>query len=170
MWGSRQPPVALGSQVILRPLNPTMSRSPAFRFLARCAATAAWCERSGQPEAEAVAQRREQAALRERVHNAAQAAQAAQAAEAAVAAQQREQADRRRLLQGAAGGAALLALGAATPRARAAAAADVAIVGAGVAGLHAASALAGKAQRPQVCVARTRVGGRVWSLRGRCAG
>jgi len=111
-----------------------MSRSPAFRFLARCAATAAWCDRSGQPVAEAVQQRREDAG-------------------------------RRRVLQGAAGGAALLALGAAAPRARAAGA-DVAIVGAGFAGLYAASVLAGKGLAAQVYEAGTRVGGRVWSLRG----
>jgi monoamine oxidase len=118
---------------------PTMSRSPTFRFLARCAATAAWCDRSGQPVAEAVQQRREQ---------------------------HRAEAGRRRLLQGAAGGAALLALGAGVPRARAAAGADVAIVGAGFAGLYAANVLAGKGMAAQVYEAGTRVGGRVWSLRG----
>ena len=31
-----------------------MSRSPTFRFLARCDATAAWCDSSDQPVAEAV--------------------------------------------------------------------------------------------------------------------
>ncbi|NRF65968.1 FAD-dependent oxidoreductase [Aquincola sp. S2] len=113
-----------------------MSRSAAFRFLARCAATAAWCDRTGQSEREAVERLREQAA------------------------------QRRRLLQGAAGGAALVALGAAAPRVRAApAAGDVAIVGAGFAGLYAASVLASKGIGAQVYEAGSRVGGRVWSLR-----
>lgn len=116
-----------------------MSRSAAFRFLSRCAATAAWCDRTGQSEAEAVERRRAQAL----------------------------DAPRRRLLQGAAGGTALLALGAAAPRVRAqAGGAGVAIVGAGFAGLYAASVLAGKGIGTQVYEAGSRVGGRVWSLRG----
>jgi monoamine oxidase len=43
---------------------------------------------------------------------------------------------------------------------------DVAVVGAGFAGLYAATLLAGKGARPQVFEAGDRVGGRVWSLRG----
>ncbi|HSW08529.1 flavin monoamine oxidase family protein [Aquabacterium sp.] len=120
-----------------------MTRSAAFRFLARCAATAAWCDRTGQSEVEAVEQRRAQARSEQA---------------------QREQ--RRRLLQGAAGGAALVALGATAPKLHAQAAADVAVVGAGFAGLQAASALAGKRIDAQVYEAGSRVGGRVWSLRG----
>jgi monoamine oxidase len=44
--------------------------------------------------------------------------------------------------------------------------ADVAVVGAGLAGLHAAALLVGKGARPTVFEAGDRVGGRVWSLRG----
>jgi monoamine oxidase len=44
--------------------------------------------------------------------------------------------------------------------------ADVAVVGAGFAGLYAATVLAGKGARPTVFEAGDRVGGRVWSLRG----
>lgn len=117
-----------------------MTRSTAFRFLARCAATAAWCDRTGQPVREALDQGHEHARQR--------------------------QAQRRRLLQGAAGGATLLALGATAPRARAQGTADVAVVGAGLAGLQAASVLAGKRIDAQVYEAGPRVGGRVWSLRG----
>ena len=43
---------------------------------------------------------------------------------------------------------------------------DVAVVGAGFAGLYAATLIAGKGARPQVFEAGDRVGGRVWSLRG----
>jgi monoamine oxidase len=117
-----------------------MSRSPAFRFFARCAATAAWCQHSGQPTDEAIEQGRAQGR-------------------------------RRRLLQGAASGAALLALGSGAGAARAqATGSDVAIVGAGLAGLYAASVLAGKGVGAQVYEAGHRVGGRVWSLRGTFAG
>lgn len=71
---------------------------------------------------------------------------------------------RRRVLQAAAG----LGLASALP-ARAAPGArgtDVAVVGAGFAGLYAATLLASKGARPQVFEAGDRVGGRVWSLRG----
>ena len=44
--------------------------------------------------------------------------------------------------------------------------ADIAVVGAGLAGLYAATLLAGKGARPTVYEAGNRVGGRVWSLRG----
>lgn len=43
---------------------------------------------------------------------------------------------------------------------------DVAVVGAGFAGLYAATLLAGKGARPAVFEAGDRVGGRVWTLRG----
>jgi monoamine oxidase len=71
---------------------------------------------------------------------------------------------RRRVLQGLAGAglAAALPLRAA-PGARGA---DVAVVGAGFAGLHAATLLAGKGARVTVFESGSRVGGRVWSLRG----
>lgn len=71
---------------------------------------------------------------------------------------------RRRMLQAAAGAglAAALPLRAAPG----AGGADVAVVGAGFAGLHAAALLAGKGARPTVFEAGDRVGGRVWSLRG----
>lgn len=71
---------------------------------------------------------------------------------------------RRRVL-GAAAGAGLLAVSPlrAAPHANGA---NVAVVGAGFAGLYAATVLAGKRVRPQVFEAGDRVGGRVWSLRG----
>jgi len=72
---------------------------------------------------------------------------------------------RRRVLNAAAAGvglAAVLPLRAA-PLARGA---KVAVVGAGFAGLYAATVLAGKGARPTVFEAGNRVGGRVWTLRG----
>jgi monoamine oxidase len=71
---------------------------------------------------------------------------------------------RRRVLQAAAG----LGLGAALPlrAAPGARGANVAVVGAGLAGLHAATLLAAKGAKPTVFEADTRVGGRVRSLRG----
>lgn len=78
----------------------------------------------------------------------------------------REQAaaGRRRVLQAAAGAA----LGTALPLQAApkAGGANVAVVGAGFAGLYAATLLAAKGAQPQVFEAGERVGGRVWSLRG----
>jgi monoamine oxidase len=73
-------------------------------------------------------------------------------------------ASRRRFLKIAAG-AGLLAASPlrAAPNANGA---NVAIVGAGLAGLYAAMVLAAKRARPQVFEAGDRVGGRVWSLRG----
>jgi monoamine oxidase len=71
---------------------------------------------------------------------------------------------RRRVLQAAAGAglAATLPLRAAPG----AGGADVAVVGAGLAGLYAATVLASKGAKPTVFEAGDRVGGRVWSLRG----
>jgi len=70
---------------------------------------------------------------------------------------------RRRILQMAAGAG----LAAAWPARAApgAGGADVAVVGAGFAGLYGATLLAGKGARPTVFEASDRVGGRVWSLR-----
>ena len=71
---------------------------------------------------------------------------------------------RRRVLQAAAGAglAAALPLRAAPG----AGGADVAVVGAGFAGLYAATRLAAKGAKPTVFEAGDRVGGRVWTLRG----
>lgn len=71
---------------------------------------------------------------------------------------------RRRLLQA----AAAAGVGAVSPlrAAPGAGGADVAVVGAGLAGLYAATVLAGKGARPTVFEAGDRVGGRVWTLRG----
>ena len=73
-------------------------------------------------------------------------------------------ANRRRFLKLAAGAGMLAA--APLRAAPNASGADVAIVGAGLAGLYAASVLSGKRARPRVFEAGDRVGGRVWSLRG----
>src|SRR5688500_14561380 len=73
---------------------------------------------------------------------------------------------RRRLLQGAAGAAALAAVGAHAGKSQAQGAPDVAVVGAGLAGLYAATVLAGKGIGTQVFEAGSRSGGRVASLRG----
>lgn len=114
-----------------------MARTDLFRFLARCARIAAHCERTGMPESEAVDAARD-AARR----------------------------DRRRLLQGAAGATALAAVGAHAGKSQAQGAAEVAVVGAGFAGLYAATVLAGKGISAQVYEAGHRSGGRVASLRG----
>ncbi|HUG22236.1 flavin monoamine oxidase family protein [Piscinibacter sp.] len=116
-----------------------MARTDLFRFLARCARTAAHCERTGMPESEAVEASRESIA---------------------------DRTGRRRLLQGAAGAAALAAFGAHAGKSQAQGPADVAVVGAGFAGLYAATVLAGKKLTAQVYEAGSRSGGRVASLRG----
>src|SRR5687767_8411279 len=115
-----------------------MARTDLFRFLARCARLAAHCERTGMPEAEAVEAARDAASGR----------------------------GRRRLLQGAAGAATLAVFGANAGKSQAQGAPDVAVVGAGFAGLYAATVLAGKAITAQVYEAGNRSGGRVASLRG----
>ncbi|CAG1015200.1 monoamine oxidase [Burkholderiaceae bacterium] len=116
-----------------------MARTDLFRFLARCARIAAHCERTGMPESEAVEAAREAAVAR---------------------------GGRRRLLQGAAGAATLAAFGAHAGKSQAQGTPDVAVVGAGFAGLYGATVLAGKGISAQVYEAGSRVGGRVASLRG----
>ena len=73
---------------------------------------------------------------------------------------------RRRVLSAAAGLGVASALPLPLRAAPGAGGRDVAVVGAGLAGLHAAGLLAGKGARAQVFEAGERVGGRVWSLRG----
>jgi monoamine oxidase len=75
---------------------------------------------------------------------------------------------RRRVLQAAAafGAGSLLPLRAAPG----AGAADIAVVGAGLAGLYCATLLAGKGARANVFEAGNRVGGRAWTLRGHFPG
>ena len=85
-------------------------------------------------------------------------------ADEVVARQQRRPMARRRLLQGAA--AAGLTHAMPLRAAPGAGGAEVAVVGAGLAGLHAAGLLGNKGARVQVFEAAERVGGRVWTLRG----
>lgn len=124
-----------------------MSRTPALRRLQRLFAVAEHCRRSGEPAAVALPRLREAAAS---------------AASATV--------QRRRLLKAGAAGGLVGALPLATRAAPGAGAADVAVVGAGFAGLYAATVLAGKGAVPTVFEAGDRVGGRVWSLHGRFPG
>lgn len=78
------------------------------------------------------------------------------------------QTGRRRILQAAAAlGATALLPARAAPGAGGA---DVAVVGAGLAGLYCASLLSGRGARATVFEADSRVGGRVWSLRGHFPG
>ncbi|MFZ9406950.1 MAG: NAD(P)/FAD-dependent oxidoreductase, partial [Burkholderiaceae bacterium] len=77
---------------------------------------------------------------------------------------ERDAVARRRALQTLGSGALIAAMPARA--APGAGDADVAVVGAGFAGLYAARLLAGKGARPTVFEAGSRVGGRVWSLRG----
>ncbi|HZF80927.1 MAG TPA: NAD(P)/FAD-dependent oxidoreductase [Rubrivivax sp.] len=113
-----------------------MSRTPAFRHLKRLFAVAEQCSRSGEPATEALQRLREVGGQR-----------------------------RRLLKAGVAGGLAGV-LPQVAFAARGAKGADVAVVGAGFAGLYAAHVLAGKGAAPTVFEAGDRVGGRVWSLRG----
>jgi monoamine oxidase len=113
-----------------------MARTRIFQRIKQLVRVAAHCERTDEPATEALQRLRDQAASQ----------------------------PRRRVLQAVAG----MGLASALPlrAAPGAGGADVAIVGAGFAGLHAAVLLAGKGARPQVFEAGDRVGGRVWSLRG----
>ena len=116
-----------------------MARSEVFRRLQKWLRLAVHCERTGQSAREAL----------ERVRDGTQSPNAQ---------------IRRRVLQGIAGAGAVAWLpGRAAPGAGGA---EVAVVGAGLAGLHAANLLAGKGARPSVFEAGSRVGGRVHSLRG----
>ena len=121
-----------------------MARTPLIQHLAGLWRVAVHCERSGEPAAEAIGRLRYAAAARRRSSAGSD--------------------SRRRVLQAAAGAglAAALPLRAAPG----AGGADVAVVGAGLAGLYAATTLVGKGARVQVFEAGSRVGGRVWSLRG----
>lgn len=117
-----------------------MARTPPFRQLTRWLRLALHGERTGMPAQETLERGREVVQARQRGL------------------------DRRAALQGLAGAGAALALPA--PAAPGARGADVAIVGAGLAGLYAATVLAGKGAQPTVFEGGDRVGGRVWSLRG----
>ena len=126
-----------------------MSRSSLMAQLMRLARLAARCEQTGESAQEAVDRQTEEA-LRD--------------------------AGRRRFAQGAMAGAATMAAGAMTPTAWAGVArlrrivlgssANVAVVGAGLAGLSCASELARKGLNAKVYEAAGRVGGRCFSLRG----
>lgn len=85
-------------------------------------------------------------------------------ADSAVARMRENRPGRRRVLKAAAGAGLTAALP--LRAAPGAGGADVAVVGAGFAGLNAATLLAGKGARPTVFEAGDRVGGRVWTLRG----
>jgi monoamine oxidase len=106
----------------------------------------AWhCRRSGEPAAQALPRLRE----------------------AALAPRQQARRQALHLAAGAAAASVLAALPKGTARAAPGArGADVAVVGAGLAGLHCAALLAAKGARTTVFEAADRVGGRVWSLRG----
>lgn len=113
-----------------------MARSRIFQRVGQWMRVAAHCAHTGQPAAETLERLRSRSAS----------------------------SSRRGVLQAAAG----LGLASALPlrAAPGAGGADVAVVGAGFAGLYAATLLAGKGARPQVFEAGDRVGGRVWTLRG----
>src|SRR6478735_4597362 len=126
-----------------------MSRSRTMSELLRIARLAERCERTGESAEEAIGQ--------EGVQNE----------------------DRRRLFQGATAGAAIAAAGAMAPGAWAAATQavrtvvakttntrGVAVIGAGIAGLACATELARLGVNARVFEAGTRVGGRIFSLRG----
>ncbi len=115
-----------------------MARTRFFQKIQQLIRVAEHCARTDEPAAEALQRLRAQAA----------------------------QPPRRPVLRAAAG----LGLAATLPMplraAPGAGGTNVAVVGAGFAGLHAATLLAGKGARVQVFEAGDRVGGRVWSLRG----
>jgi len=113
-----------------------MARTRIFQKVRQLMRVAAHCECTGEPATEVLERLRAQVASQ----------------------------PRRRVLQAAAG----IGLASALPlrAAPGAGGADVAVVGAGFAGLYAAVLLAGKGARAQVFEAGDRVGGRVWSLRG----
>ncbi|MES2990635.1 MAG: FAD-dependent oxidoreductase [Pseudomonadota bacterium] len=115
-----------------------MARTRFFQKIQQLIRVAEHCARTDEPAAEALQRLRAQAA----------------------------QPPRRHVLRAAAG----LGLAATLPMplraAPGAGGTNVAVVGAGFAGLHAATLLAGKGARVQVFEAGDRVGGRVWSLRG----
>lgn len=113
-----------------------MARSAFFDRIGRLIRTAQFSEANGIAPAEALGLLRHEGAQRSRRH----------------------------LLQAAVGAATTLALP--LRAAPAAKGSEVAVVGAGLAGLHAATLLAGKGAQPTVYEAGDRVGGRTWSLRG----
>jgi monoamine oxidase len=115
-----------------------MARTRLFQRIQRLMRVAEHCARSGEPAAEALQRLRAQVAPQRR----------------------------RRMLRAAAGLGLASTLPVPLRSAPGAGGADVAVVGAGFAGLHAATLLAGKGARPQAFEAGDRVGGRVWSLRG----
>ena len=115
-----------------------MARTDFFRKIQQLMRVAAHCERTNEPAADALQRLREQA----------------------------RQQPRRQLLGAVAGLGLASSLPMPLRAAPGAGGKDVAVVGAGFAGLYAATLLAGKGARPQVFEAGDRVGGRVWSLRG----
>ncbi len=139
-----------------------MSRSHSMAQLLRLARLAARCERTGESAQEAIGHDADLQGANQQAANQQTADVLSNAA-------------RRRLIQGAAAGAVATAAGAMTPTAWAGAVklrrllagtGDVAIVGAGLAGLSCAYALARKGVPTRVFEADTRVGGRCKSLRG----
>jgi monoamine oxidase len=115
-----------------------MARTRFFQRIQQLMHVAEHCARTDEPAAEALQRLRAQAA----------------------------QQPRRHVLRAAAGLGLASTLPLPLRAAPGAGGSDVAVVGAGFAGLYAATLLAGKGARPQVFEAGDRVGGRVWSLRG----
>jgi monoamine oxidase len=115
-----------------------MARTRFFRKIQQLMRVAEHCARTDEPAAEALQRLRARAAQQQRRH----------------------------VLRAAAGLGLASTLPLPLRAAPGAAGRDVAVVGAGFAGLYAATLLAGKGARPQVFEAGDRVGGRVWSLRG----
>jgi len=115
-----------------------MARTRFFQKIQQLMRVAEHCARTDEPAAEALQRLRAQAA----------------------------QQPRRHVLRAAAGLGLASTLPLPLRAAPGAGGSDVAVVGAGFAGLYAATLLAGKGARPQVFEAGDRVGGRVWSLRG----